>query len=159
MARALVPGSFDPVTNGHWDIISRAASMFDDVLIGVARNSTKTPLFTVEERIEMLREVCAECANVTVTTFEGLLVDFARQNGVTAIVKGLRAVSDFEYELQMALMNRRLQPEIETLFLMTGAEYSYLSSSIVKEIARLGGAVEGLVPACVEQRLRQKVTR
>lgn len=159
MARALVPGSFDPVTNGHWDIISRAAAMFDDVLIAVARNSTKTPLFTIDERVEMLTEVCAPCPNVKITTFEGLLVDFARQNNVTAIVKGLRAVSDFEYELQMALMNRRLQPEIETIFLMTGAEYSYLSSSIVKEIARLGGAVEGLVPDSVEQRLRQKVTR
>lgn len=157
MRRALVPGSFDPVTNGHLDIIIRASAMFDEVLIAVAPNSTKTPLFTIEERIEMLTEVCASCENVTVTTFEGLLVQFACENGVTAIVKGLRAVSDFEYELQMALMNRRLQPEIETIFLMTGAEYSYLSSSIVKEIARLGGAVEGLVPDCVEQRLRQKV--
>ncbi len=152
-----MPGSFDPVTNGHYDIISRAATMFDEVLIAVAKNSTKTPLFTIDERVEMLTEVCAPCPNVTITTFEGLLVEFARNHGVTAIVKGLRAVSDFEYELQMALMNRRLQPEIETIFLMTGADYSYLSSSIVKEIARLGGAVEGLVPDCVEQRLRQKV--
>lgn len=157
MRRALVPGSFDPVTNGHFDIISRAAMMFDEVLIAVARNSTKTPLFTIDERVEMLTEVCAPLPNVTITTFEGLLVEFARTHDVIAIVKGLRAVSDFEYELQMALMNRRLQPEIETIFLMTGADYSYLSSSIVKEIARLGGAVEGLVPDCVEQRLRQKV--
>ena len=131
--------------------------MFDEVLVAVARNSTKTPLFTIDERVEMLTEVCAPCPNVAITTFEGLLVQFACDHGVTAIVKGLRAVSDFEYELQMALMNRRLQPEIETIFLMTGADYSYLSSSIVKEIARLGGAVEGLVPDCVEQRLRQKV--
>lgn len=157
MAKALVPGSFDPVTNGHLDIIERAAAMFDEVLIAVARNSTKTPLFTVEERMEMLEEACAAWSNVRVSTFEGLLVNYALENGVTAIVKGLRAVSDFEYELQMALMNRRLTEKVETIFLMTGAEHSYLSSSIVKEIARLGGAVEGLVPSRVEQRLRQKV--
>ena len=158
MRSALVPGSFDPVTNGHLDIISRAAAMFDSVLVVVARNSSKTPLFTLEERLEMLAEVCAPYPNVTVDAFEGLLVQYALDHGASAIIKGLRAVSDFEYELQMALMNRRLANAIETMFLMTGAEYSYLSSNIVKEIARLGGSVEGLVPNSVEKRLRQKVT-
>lgn len=156
MARALVPGSFDPVTNGHLDIIVRAAGMFEEVLVAVSRNSTKTPLFTIDERLEMLREVCAPYSNVTVMALEGLLVQFALDHGASVIVKGLRAVSDFEYELQMALMNRRLTGAVETVFLMTGAEYSYLSSSIVKEIARLGGAVEGLVPDSVQQRLQQK---
>jgi pantetheine-phosphate adenylyltransferase len=156
MTRALVPGSFDPVTNGHLDIIERAANMFDSVLVAIARNNSKTPLFTLEERIEMLTEVCAPWPDVSVDSFEGLLVQYALDQGATVIVKGLRAVSDFEYELQMALMNRRLSGSIETIFLMTGAEYSYLSSNIVKEIARLGGAVEGLVPNSVEKRLRQK---
>src|SRR5207249_8588404 len=120
-------------------------------------NSTKHSLFTVEERVEMLEEVCADLANVGVGSFEGLLVEYARQCGATVIVRGLRAVSDFEYELQMALMNRRLCAEVETAFMMTGAEYSYLSSSIVKEIARLGGSVEGLVPNSVRRRLREKL--
>jgi len=159
MARALAPGSFDPVTNGHLDIIVRAAGMFDSVLVAVARNYSKTPLFTLEERLEMLKEVCAPYPNVTVDAFEGLLVNYALANGATVIVRGLRAVSDFEYELQMALMNRRLVSTVETVFLMTGAEYSYLSSNIVKEIARLGGSVEGLVPNSVEKRLRQKVAK
>lgn len=157
MARALVPGSFDPVTNGHLDIIGRSAILFDEVIVAVARNASKTPLFTIEERVEMLAEVCRPWPNVSVSTFEGLLIHFALERGVTVIVRGLRAVSDFEYELQMALMNRRLSDQVETVFLMTGAEHSYLSSSIVKEIARLGGSVEGLVPDCVEQRLQQKV--
>ena len=155
--RALVPGSFDPVTNGHLDIIQRAAGMFDEVRVVVARNASKTPLFTLDERVDMLREVCASLTTVTVHTFEGLLVQYAIDCGAQVIVKGLRAVSDFEYELQMALMNRRLADRVETMFLMTGAEYSYLSSNIVKEIARLGGAVEGLVPESVEKRLRQKL--
>ncbi len=159
MTRALVPGSFDPVTNGHLDIIGRAAAMFDTVTVMVARNSVKTPLFPLDERTKMLDEACAPWPNVTVDTFEGLLVEAALARGANVIVKGLRAVSDFEYELQMALMNRRLCGEVETVFLMTGAEYSYLSSSIVKEIARLGGSVEGLVPTRVEQRLRQKVAK
>lgn len=157
MARALVPGSFDPVTNGHLDIIERAAALFDSVLVAVARNSAKTPLFTLEERIEMLTEVCAPWPNVQVDSFEGLLVHYAREQEAVIIVKGLRAVSDFEYELQMALMNRKLSSAVETVFLMTGAEHSYLSSSIVKEIARLGGSVEGLVPQSVGQRLQQRL--
>ena len=155
--RALVPGSFDPVTNGHLDIITRSASLFDEVRVVVARNSSKQPLFSLDERLVMLEQVCSSLENVTVHTFEGLLVKYAELNGATVIVKGLRAVSDFEYELQMALMNRRLADHVETMFLMTGAEYSYLSSNIVKEIARLGGAIEGLVPKSVEGRLRLKL--
>jgi pantetheine-phosphate adenylyltransferase len=156
MTCALVPGSFDPVTNGHLDIIARAARTFSDVRVVVARNSSKTPLFMIEERVEMLTEVCVPFANVTVDTFEGLLVNYAAAHDATVIVKGLRFVSDFEYEMQMALMNRHLNNAIETVFLMTGAEYSGLSSSIVKEIARLGGAVEGLVPNIVRQALSAK---
>jgi len=156
VAKAIVPGSFDPVTNGHLDIIERAAALFETVVVAVARNSTKTPLFEIEERIALLTEACKTWHNVTIETFEGLLVEFAQAHGANAIVKGLRAVSDFEYEFQMAQMNRRLNAEVETVFLMTGAEYSYLSSSIVKEIARLGGAVEGLVPDYVGTRLRAK---
>ena len=159
MAVALVPGSFDPVTNGHLDIIQRAAGIFERVIVVAARNASKTPLFTLEERMRMLTEVCAPYPNVEVDAFEGLLVAYAQQRGATVIVKGLRAVSDFEYELQMASMNRRLASTVETMFLMTGAEYSYLSSNIVKEIARLGGAVEGLVPHDVEKRLLQKYGR
>ncbi len=157
MARALVPGSFDPVTNGHLDIIARAARMFETVLVAVAPNSSKTPLFTLDERVEMIQKACAHLPNVSVDAFEGLLVEYAVKHGASVIVKGLRAVSDFEYELQMAMMNRRLNSAVETVFLMTEAEHSYLSSSIVKEIARLGGSVEGLVPSHVETRLRQKV--
>jgi pantetheine-phosphate adenylyltransferase len=157
MARALVPGSFDPVTTGHLDIIARAARMFETVLVSVAPNSSKTPLFTLAERVEMLQEACAPWPNVRVDAFQGLLVEYAVKNDATVIVKGLRAVSDFEYELQMAMMNRKLNSAVETVFLMTEAEHSYLSSSIVKEIARLGGSVEGLVPSHVEERLRQKV--
>ena len=159
MAKALVPGSFDPVTNGHLDIIRRAAAMFDTVLIAVARNYSKSPLFDLEDRVAILTEVCQDHPNVSIASFEGLLVNYAAENGATVIVKGLRAVSDFEYELQMALMNRRLKQDVETVFLMTGAEHSYLSSSIVKEIARLGGSVEGLVPQSVERRLQTKLYR
>ena len=156
MTCALVPGSFDPVTNGHLDVIARAATMFPSVRVVVARNSGKAPLFTVEERLAMLTEVCAPYTNVTVDSFEGLLVHYAAAHGATVIIKGLRFVSDFEYELQMALMNRRQNSSVETVFLMTGAEYSGLSSSIVKEIARLGGTVEGLVPNIVRQNLTAK---
>jgi pantetheine-phosphate adenylyltransferase len=159
MVRAIVPGSFDPVTNGHLDIIGRAAAMFETVLVAVARNYTKAPMFSAEERVSMLRGVCAEWPNVSIDAFEGLLVNYAFEREATVIVKGLRAVSDFEYELQMALMNRRLNPAVETVFVMTGPEHSYLSSSIVKEIARLGGTVEGLVPQSVAELLRQKLAK
>ena len=157
MAKAIVPGSFDPVTNGHLDIIERAAKLFENVTVAVAINSGKTPLFTMEERIQMGREEVGHLPNVEVDSFTGLLVDYAESRGASVIVKGLRAVMDFEYELQMALMNRRQRAEVETVFMMTGTEYSYLSSSIVKEIARLGGSVEGLVPENVGKRLRAKV--
>jgi pantetheine-phosphate adenylyltransferase len=156
VAIALVPGSFDPVTYGHLDIIRRTKGLFQEVRVLVARNSSKTSLFTTEERVEMLGQLCAEMDRVVVDSFDGLLVDYARQHGATAIVKGLRFVSDFEYELQMALANHRLNSELETVFLPTGLQYSDLSSSIVKEIARHGGAVEGLVPEIVQQRLRAK---
>lgn len=157
MPNAIVPGSFDPVTNGHLDIIERAAHLFDTVTVAVAINSSKSPLFPLAERVMMLEEVCAPLSNVSVGTFTGLLVEYAAQVGASAIVKGLRAVSDFEYELQMALMNRRLRSDVETVFMMTGTEYSYLSSSIVKEIARLGGTVEGLVPEMIRERLYEKL--
>ncbi len=159
MVRALIPGSFDPVTNGHLDIIERAAKIYDSVLVSVVRNYSKSPLFTIEERMELLQTVCAKWSNVSIGSFEGLLVQYACEQNVNVIVKGLRAVSDFEYEFQMAQMNRRLTNEIDTVFMMTGTEYAYLSSSIVKEIARLGGSVKGLVPEDVETHLRQKVQR
>lgn len=159
MPSAIVPGSFDPVTNGHLDIIERAAALFQRVTVAVAVNSAKTPLFTLGERMEMLHQETRNLKNVEVGSFTGLLVNYALERGATVIVKGLRAVSDFEYELQMALMNRKQRPEVETVFMMTGAEYSYLSSSIVKEIARLGGSIEGLVPENVGERLRGKVGR
>ena len=154
---AVYPGSFDPATNGHLDVIARGASTFDHLIVAVGRNSGKSPMFDPEERVEILRECCAPWPNVSITLFEGMLVSFARERGAHVVLKGLRAVSDFEYEFQMALANRQLAPDIETLFLMTSAEYSYLSSSIVKEIARLGGDVSALVPPMVEKRLRQKL--
>ncbi len=157
MAVAIYPGSFDPVTSGHMDIIERASDLFDLVVVAVAPNPLKQPLFSVEERVEMLKVVCAPFQGVEVDSFQGLLVDYCRSKGATVILKGLRAVSDFEFELQMAQMNRRLAPEIHTLFLMTTTEQSYLSSSIVKEIARLGGSIEGLVPPPVERYLRDRL--
>ena len=151
---AVYPGSFDPVTSGHYDIIERAAGMFETLIVLVAANSTKAPLFTAEERTALLRESCAALPNVQVAILPPvLLVSYVESCDAKVIVKGLRAVSDFEYEFQMALLNRRLQPEVETIFLMTAAEYSYLSSSIVKEIARLGGDIVGLVPEAVRQAL------
>ncbi len=154
---AVYPGSFDPVTSGHFDIIQRAAEMFETLIVLVAANSTKSPLFTAAERAELLRESCAGLPNVRVEILPNvLLVDFVIGSGAQVIVKGLRAVSDFEYEFQMALLNRHLQPKVETVFLMTAAEHSYLSSSIVKEIARLGGDISGLVPEAVRPALLQK---
>jgi pantetheine-phosphate adenylyltransferase len=143
--RAVCPGSFDPVTNGHLDIISRASTLFDEVVVAVLINKSKQGLFTVDERMDMLREVCAQYPNVKVDSFHGLLVNFCRERGIVAIVKGLRAVSDFDYELQMAQMNSSLAP-VETVFVPTSPAYSFLASSLVKEVATYGGDVSGLVP-------------
>lgn len=156
---AIYPGSFDPVTSGHYDIIVRASHLFEKLIVAVAPNPSKQPLFTVEERVAILQEVCASLPNVQIERFEGLLVDFAMKCGAQVIVKGLRAVSDFEYELQMALTNKRLCPQVETLFMMTSSEYVFLSSSMVKEIVRLGGNVQGLVPKAVEPHLYRKLGR
>ena len=154
---ALYPGSFDPLTNGHLDILSRARRLADRVVVAILENDAKTPLFSVSERIEMIREIAGDDGATPVRSFSGLLVDFAREVGATLIVRGLRAVSDYEYELQMALMNRRLTPSIETVFLMAKEEYSYVSSRLVKEVARLGGDVSGLVPESVRRRLAAKL--
>ena len=153
---AIYPGSFDPVTNGHLDLIERGTKIFDRLIVGVLRNLEKDPLFTLVERLEMLRETTRLWPNVEVDVFDGLLVDYARQRGARVILRGIRAVSDYEYELQMALMNRKLESQIETVFMMPAEAYSYLSSRLVREIARLGGSLEGLVPPVVEQRLRTK---
>jgi len=153
---ALYPGSFDPLTNGHVDIIHRGARLFDRIVIAVLVNLEKSPLFTVPERVEIARDAFREYANVEVDTFDGLLVDYARRRHASVIVRGLRAVSDFEYEMQMALMNRRLNPDVETVFMMPAEPYTYVSSRLVKEVVALGGSVHGLVPETVEERLRQK---
>lgn len=159
MKIAVYPGSFDPVTNGHLDIIERASSIFDHLIVAVLTNPAKKPLFTLEERMEMLAEVCAPYENVSTDHFSGLLVNFARQKGARAIIRGLRAVSDFEYEFQMASINRKLDPGIEMFFMMTSNEHAFLSSSVVKEVAALGGCVDGLVPEPVARRLRAKFPR
>ena len=153
---AIFPGSFDPLTNGHVDIIHRGARLFDRIVIAVLINLEKAPLFTVPERVEIAREAFRGHANVEVDTFDGLLVDYARKRGAGVIVKGLRAVSDFEFEMQMALMNRRLNPDVETVFMMPTQPYTYVSSRLVKEVVALGGSVHGLVPESVEKRLRDK---
>lgn len=153
---AIYPGSFDPVTNGHLDLIARGARIFDTLVVAVARNLDKDPLFAVKERIEMLEAVTFDLKNVQVDMFEGLLVDYARARGAGVILRGIRAVSDYEYELQMAMMNRKVQPLIETVFMLPGEAYSYLSSRLVKELARFGGPVKGLVPPLVEERLKTK---
>jgi pantetheine-phosphate adenylyltransferase len=157
MRLAIYPGSFDPITNGHLDVIARAATLFDQVIVAAASNSSKKGLFTMEERVEMLRAVTTGFTNVNVVGFEGLLMEFARQHGAVAVVRGLRAISDFEFEFQMALMNRKLEPAIETVFLTPREEYTYLSSRIVKEIASLGGPVHAFVPEPVVEALRKKL--
>ncbi len=157
MRRAIYPGSFDPTTNGHLDLISRAVRMFDEVLVAVAPNSQKKPLFTPEERVDLMKANTSQWPNVSITRMDGLLVDFALSKGAIAIVRGLRAVSDFEFEFQMALMNRKLVPEVETIFLMPKEDYTYLSSRIVKEIARLGGDVSSFVPPNVREALHAKL--
>jgi pantetheine-phosphate adenylyltransferase len=156
---ALYPGSFDPLTNGHVDIILRGARLFDRILVAVLVNADKNPLFSVEERVGIVQEVFREYSNVEVDTFDGLLVDYARRKRASAIVRGLRAVSDFEYEFQMALMNRHLEPSLETVFMMPAEQYTYLSSRLIKEVFGLGGEVRGLVPPVVEARLRAKKVR
>ena len=156
MRRVVCPGSFDPVTNGHLDIISRASRLYDEVVVAVLINITKKSLFTVEERMEMLREVSAEYGNVRVDRFHGLLVDFCEANGISAVVKGLRAVSDFDYEMQMAQMNYSMA-KVETMFMTTNPLYSFLSSSLIREVAKYGGDVSGLVPEQVIGKLRARV--
>ena len=153
---AIYPGSFDPITIGHVDIIQRGSRLFDRIVIAVLINVDKAPLFTVHERVDVAREVFRDRANVEVDTFDGLLVDYARRRQASVIVRGLRAVSDFEYEMQMALMNRRLNPDVETVFMMPAEPYTYVSSRLVKEVVALGGSVKGIVPDIVERRLREK---
>ena len=155
---AIYPGSFDPVTNGHLDLIERGRNIFAQLTVAVLRNAEKQPLFGISERVEMLREVTREWPNVEVDVFEGLLVDYARRRQAGVILRGIRAVSDYEYELQMALMNRKLEPRLETVFMMPALKYSFLSARLVREIALHGGPLDGLVPPVVEQRLRAKVT-
>jgi len=160
MRRAIFPGSFDPVTNGHLDIIERGCKLFDEIIIAVAVNAEKQPLFSYDERRAMLTESLNEInrreCRLVIDDFQGLLVEYALQRDVHAIMRGIRAISDYEYELQMALMNRRLQPEIETVFMMPAEIYSYVSSRLVKEVFRLGASVSGLVPGVVEQKLKEK---
>jgi pantetheine-phosphate adenylyltransferase len=159
MRRAIYPGSFDPVTNGHLDVIDRARKLFDEVIVAVAHNDLKQPLFSLEERLELLHQTIGKLKNVEIAPLEGLLVDFAVTRKASAVVRGLRAVSDFEFEFQMALMNRKLEANVETIFLMPKEEYTYLSSRIVKEIARLGGDVAKFVPNRVAKALRNKLKR
>ena len=160
MRLAIYPGSFDPITNGHLDVIHRAARLFDELIVAVALNDQKhtSCLFSIDERIAILEEACEGIAKVRVAKLNGLLVNFARDCGANAIVRGLRAVSDFEFEFQMALMNRKMEPEIETIFLMPKEEYTYLSSRIIKEIARLGGRVDDFVPPCAVRALAKKLS-
>ncbi|MBX5494098.1 MAG: pantetheine-phosphate adenylyltransferase [Bryobacteraceae bacterium] len=153
----IYPGSFDPITNGHLDLIARGVKVVDRLIVAVLRNESKQPLFSVEERKEMLREVVREYPNVEVDSFDGLLVDYASRRGATLILRGIRAISDYEGELQMALMNRRLRPEIETIFMMAGEAHSFISSRLVKEVIRLGGDITGLVPPPVEVRLKKRL--
>jgi len=154
---AIYPGSFDPVTNGHLDVIARGARMFDRLIVAVLQNLDKAPLFSARERAEMLREVTQEWSNVEVDLFGGLLVDYVRRRNAQVILRGIRAISDYEYEFQMALMNRRLEPAVETVFMMPAERYSYLSSRLVREVAQLGGPIDGLVPPLVVERLKAKI--
>jgi pantetheine-phosphate adenylyltransferase len=155
---AIYPGSFDPLTNGHLDLVERGAKIFDELIVAILRNPEKQALFSVEERRDMLETMTKRYKNVSVDTFDGLMVDYATRVGATAVLRGIRAISDYEYELQMALMNRKLEPRLETVFMMPAEAYSYLSSRLVREIASLGGSVRGLVPEMVEEKLHRKVT-
>lgn len=155
---AIYPGSFDPLTNGHLDLVERGAKIFDELIVAILRNPEKQALFSVEERRDMIETMTKRYKNVSVDTFDGLMVDYATRVGATAVLRGIRAISDYEYELQMALMNRKLEPRLETVFMMPAEAYSYLSSRLVREIASLGGSVRGLVPEMVEEKLHRKVT-
>jgi pantetheine-phosphate adenylyltransferase len=154
---AIYPGSFDPLTNGHLDLIERGAKIFDELIVAILHNPEKEPLFSLEERLEMIQAMTRERENVRVDSFDGLMVDYALKVGATAVLRGIRAISDYEYELQMALMNRKLEPRLETVFMMPAETYSYLSSRLVREVATLGGSVRGLVPELVEKKLRVKL--
>jgi pantetheine-phosphate adenylyltransferase len=156
---ALYPGTFDPPTNGHVDLILRGSKLFEHLTVGILKNPVKNPLFTVEERVEMLKEATHALGNVSIATFDGLMVEFARRQGATAVLRGIRAISDYEHEFQMALMNRRLAPEVETVFLQPAGRYSFVSSRMVKEVFSFGGDVSGLVPPNVLKRLRARIIK
>jgi pantetheine-phosphate adenylyltransferase len=154
---AIYPGSFDPPTNGHLDLIQRGSKIFEELVVAILRNSEKVPMFSVAERREMLKELTADLSNVRIDTFDGLMVEYAKSQGAICVLRGIRAISDYEYELQMALMNRKLEPTLETVFMMPADKYSYVSSRLVREVAQAGGPVKGLVPEVVEQKLCQKL--
>jgi pantetheine-phosphate adenylyltransferase len=154
---AIYPGSFDPPTNGHLDLIQRGSKIFEELVVAILRNSEKSPMFSVAERLEMLRQLTTDLGNVRIDTFDGLMVEYAKSIEATCILRGIRAVSDYEYELQMALMNRKIEPSLETVFMMPADKYSYVSSRLVREVAQAGGPVKGLVPEVVEQKLREKL--
>jgi pantetheine-phosphate adenylyltransferase len=156
---AIYPGSFDPITNGHLDVIERGARLFGRLIVSILRNESKAPLFSIEERMEMLAEVTAPWKNIELDSFDGLLADYALRRGARVILRGIRAISDYEYELQMALMNRRLQPGVETVFLLAGEQFSFISSRLVKEVIGLGGNIAGLVPPVVERRLVDRLKK
>ena len=157
--KAIYPGTFDPLTNGHLDLIARGAKIYDQLVVAILRNEAKNPLFSVQERVEMISAATEIFPNVTVATFNGLLVEFAKREHAGVLIRGIRAISDYEYELQMALMNRRLQPQLETVFLLAGEQFSFISSRLVKEVIGLGGNIAGLVPPVVEQRLVDRLKK